>query len=117
MQLYRLLKSLFLLIILLIMKNYKVENFYHKNQFVITDWENTIFQSYNSICAMYDWNTLTLGRDWDYSNTTIRHLYQFLSDYVWLDNLNTKVIRKSIENWKISNWYRDLKLIYDWDLR
>lgn len=97
--------------------NFKVENFYNKNQFIISDWENTFFQSYQSICAIFNWDKLTLGRDWDYSNTTIRHLYRFLRDYVGLSDLSTKVIRKAIEQGEICNWYRNYKLIYDWDLK
>lgn len=56
-----------------------------KNQFVITE-ENTIaFQSYNSrVCEIvrpcgmgYD-ALVRFGRDWNYSQTTSKHLYSFL---------------------------------------
>ena len=60
----------------------KVTQFYNKNQFIITSNERTVFQSYDSTIALLDSkNHLTLGRDWDYSNTTRKHLYLFLSDY------------------------------------
>jgi len=63
----------------------KIENIGNKvaNQFVISDNNILHFQSYQSVVAKFDCNTkiLTLGRDWDYSNTTLKHLYTFLLDY------------------------------------
>ena len=62
----------------------KVQQFYNKNQFVITDHESgkTVFQSYDSTIAQIDRDgVLTLGADWDYSHTTLKHFYFFLSDY------------------------------------
>lgn len=42
------------------------------NQFIITNGDTTVFQSYNSTIATidYDKGTITLGEDWDYSVTT-----------------------------------------------
>lgn len=42
------------------------------NQFIITDGDTTVFQSYNSTIATIDRkeHTITLGKDWDYSVTT-----------------------------------------------
>lgn len=55
------------------------------NQFVITDGKTIAFQSYDSlICEIrgagmgFD-NVVVLGRDWNYSNTTRKHLYGFLA--------------------------------------
>ena len=60
----------------------KVSQFYNKNQFVIEGQGVTTFQSYDSTIAIIDSkNHLTLGCDWDYSNTTRKHLYLFLNDY------------------------------------
>lgn len=60
----------------------KVSQFYNKNQFVIEGQSVTTFQSYDSTIAIIDSKDhLTLGRDWDYSNTTRKHLYLFLNDY------------------------------------
>lgn len=62
----------------------RVEQFYNKNQFIITDNENgkIVFQSYDSKIAEIDKEgNLTLFRDFDYSHTTRKHLYLFLSDY------------------------------------
>lgn len=64
---------------------HRVEQLEHANQFVILGDGETIFQSYNSVVAIWDFNehTLTLGKDFDYSNTTLKHLYLFISRYVW----------------------------------
>ena len=75
-----------------------------RNQFVITDHaRNTIyFQSYESIVAKIDYNGLTLGADWDYSNTTLKWLYVFLREYAYKyyasikDNYN-KVCKATIQ--------------------
>lgn len=68
------------------MKSYTVEQFYNKNQFVIFGGGQTIFQSYNSTCAIIEDYGLTLGKDWDYSNTTMKHLYLFLNEYMYCFN-------------------------------
>ena len=59
----------------------KVEQFYNKNQFVMEGESTIIFQSYNSTIAIVNNGVLTLGYDWDYSRTTLKHLYLFLRDY------------------------------------
>ena len=52
------------------------------NQFVIKTPNGIYFQSYDSVVAFYDNDhKLYLGRDWDYSNTTRKHLYIFIRDY------------------------------------
>ena len=60
-----------------------IRQFYNKNQFLFYDDEKIVFQSYDSIVAVIDKKTgvLSLGADWDYSYTTRKHLYLFLSDY------------------------------------
>lgn len=61
----------------------KVKKFYNKNQFLIESDELIEFQSYESLVASINkkTGTLTLGLDWDYSNTTMKHLYLFINDY------------------------------------
>lgn len=59
----------------------KVQQFYNKNQFVITDGATIAFQSYDSTIAQIKNGVLVLGEDWDYSKTTLKHLYLFLTDY------------------------------------
>lgn len=52
------------------------------NQFEIRQGELLIFQSYNSTICIIDYrtDTITFGRDWDYSRTTYMYLYKFLND-------------------------------------
>lgn len=70
----------------------QVQNFEHVNQFVITDSGNIFFQSYNSLIAKIDKKgKVTLFKDWDYSHTTMRHLYSFLREY---SNIDTKYLYK-----------------------
>ena len=56
-----------------------VRQFHVKNQFVLNDNQgNEYLQSYNSIIVKRDqFNNITLGQNWDYSNTTgkYRNLY------------------------------------------
>lgn len=72
------------------------------NQSVIVTKYGSIFQSYDSKVAFRPSNgdTITLGRNWDYSNTTKKHLGQWLG-------MNTAEIRKQIKEGSI---------IYDDDL-
>ena len=71
------------------------------NQFEIVDFDNdtTFFQSYNTIIAEVrgdDKYVYLDGYYWDYSKTTLRHLYNFLGQWGFY-NLNKKVIQKFIE--------------------
>lgn len=70
------------------------------NQFVIDTKSAVYFQSYNSVVAKYDYRTerITLGKDWDYSNTTRKHLYQFLRDYAYCNVSSRKEVLKLIED-------------------
>lgn len=80
----------------------KVEQFYNKNQFVIFGGDAMVtFQSYNSIIANIDnRGTLNIFEDWNYSKTTLKHLYLFLNDYKYLasdftKNLIDKVLKST----------------------
>lgn len=77
------------------------------NQYVMLSGRTAFFQSYASLIAVYDREscTLTLGRDWDYSVTTSKYLWQFLREYcypTYKDLPNGKSgadsIRKAIES-------------------
>lgn len=61
----------------------KVQNFYNKNQFIIFGGDAIVtLQSYNSIVAEINkQGTLIFGNDWNYSKTTLKHLYLFINDY------------------------------------
>lgn len=75
----------------------KVEQLENKNQFVILGNNGEIeFQSYNSRIAKIDKSgTLELSIRWDYSKTTLKHLYIFLEKYMY--NLNN-YIQNDIKN-------------------
>ncbi len=53
------------------------------NQFVAYDDRYTYFQSYNSLICTIDGNaqTITFGRDWNYSRTTNKYLRVFMDEY------------------------------------
>lgn len=69
----------------------KVEQLANKNQFIIRGGDGTYFQSYESICAKIDTNgNLILYRDWDYSKTTLKHLYLFIDECWYYFNRETK---------------------------
>ena len=93
----------------------KVEQLYNKNQFVIRNEIETIFQSYDStICIInYSEKTLTFWIDYDYSKTTSKHLKLFLNDYLSFYYDSKKELEKSIKDWFI----KDYKVIYDENLR
>jgi len=60
-----------------------IRQFYNKNQFIMNDEKKIVFQGYDSIIAVIDKKTgkIVFGNDWDFSNTTRKHLYLFLNDY------------------------------------
>lgn len=69
----------------------KVEQFLNRNQFRlygnINGDAHDVLQSYNSkviditnFCSS-GLQMITLGRDWDYSTTTSKHVYAFLDEY------------------------------------
>lgn len=83
------------------MKNImKVEQFESKNQFVLENDKQLIYQSYYSIIAVYDKekDRLTLGRDWDYSTTTSKYLYKFIDTYFYYMNSKYKELSKELCN-------------------
>lgn len=66
----------------------RAQQLQNKNQFIIEDGENIYFQSYKSVCAKINKETgeLVLGGDWDYSQTTSKHLNLFISTYEHIIN-------------------------------
>lgn len=76
----------------------KVEQFYNKNQFLIKDKGAKYFQSYDSMIAKIENQSLTFGIDWDYSKTTLKHLYLFINDYylsIYYDEEIEKAMRSN----------------------
>ena len=77
------------------------------NQFIIEGDGHLVFQSYNSMIADVDYTTktITIGRDYDYSNTTGKHRNIFFCDYVRLPQLATlNGLRKAIKDGKYGCW-------------
>ena len=74
------------------------------NQFKIAAKNKTYFQSYNSVVASIDKTTgkVELYQDWDYSNTTRKHLYKFLSDYGYKNLYNKKAVEAAIKTGEVS---------------
>jgi len=70
------------------------------NQFEIVDTDNsTLFQSYDSMIAMVRDSDSRVYLDeyyWDYSVTTMKHLYNFLRQ--WGYDLNKKKVLELIED-------------------
>ena len=73
------------------------------NQYVYNDHDKIVFQSYDSIICILNNHTegaykITLGRDWDYSKTTMKYLYIFLRKYAGMQNVNKKALEIAIRN-------------------
>lgn len=69
----------------------KVSQFHHQNQYEILvkyeDKKYVIFQSYDTVIAIYCYedDELYLSRyNWDYSRTTLRHLYLFINTHTMM---------------------------------
>jgi len=69
------------------------------NQLVSIDTDKIVFQSYKSICCIFE-NTgrIILGRNWSYSNTTLKYLYIFLCKYANMQNVSKKSLEIAIRN-------------------
>lgn len=74
----------------------KVRQLENKNQFIMEDNKEIIFQSYESTIAIYnkDKKSVVFGKDWDYSNTTRKHLYIFI-DQELPENESTNDLKKT----------------------
>ena len=69
------------------------------NQFVITTKKATYFQSYSTVIAKIDNNNnLILSSWWDYSKTTMKHLYIFMRDNGFGKYCGADNVRKAIKN-------------------
>ena len=94
----------------------KVKQLENKNQFILEDDKKLIFQSYESTIAIYDKKkqNIIFGEDWDYSNTTRKHLYIFIDQKLPLnENTNELIKTKYTNNRKkaIQQLINDKKLI------
>ena len=68
------------------------------NQFVIRTKKATYFQSYNSVVCKLDGINIILSNNWDYSNTTRKHLYIFLRQNGYYNLSNAKEVRNAIKD-------------------
>lgn len=58
----------------------KVIQFYNKNHLIIDNKTNVWLQSYNNMIANYDYvnKKMVIGKNWDYSKTTLKHFFYSL---------------------------------------
>lgn len=70
------------------------------NQFVIETENHIYFQSYSSVVAKYNKNSkeIVLSDYWNYSNTTIKYVYQFLRKHCYTYVTNKKDVLGMIKN-------------------
>lgn len=73
------------------------------NQFILEGNGERYFQSYRSLCAVWNKNKrkLTLGADCLYSTTTAKYLYKFIKEETPLDGVDRKVILKAMDEGSI----------------
>jgi hypothetical protein len=72
------------------------------NQFIISTKKATYFQSYGSVvCKLSHDGKITLSQDWDYSNTTRKHLYMFLRGRGHYGLSSANDIRKAIKEKRV----------------
>lgn len=77
------------------------------NQFIITDTNKLVFQSYSSMIVEIDYtnNVITIGNDYNYSTTTGKHRNIFFNDYAHMPELATlKGLEKAIKDGKYKEW-------------
>lgn len=75
------------------------------NQYIITDGDITVFQSYASTIATIDYceGIITLGEDWDYSVTTGRYRNLFFKDEDFNDLAYKGGIIAALESGTVEN--------------
>lgn len=95
----------------------KVSQFLHSNQFII-DNENWLitFQSYDSQICDIDYNnkTIRIYENRDYSKTTLRHFYAFLSEYAFTIDRKTLL---QIKDKKIDSYYNWYNIVFDENIK
>ena len=92
----------------------KIKQLENKNQFIIFGDNGEIeFQSYDSIIAKISkTGVLEFSARWDYSKTTLKHLYIFLEKYLYsLDNFIQNDIKEILFYSK--NKKRDIQKLID----
>ena len=72
------------------------------NQFIIKTKKATYFQSYDSVVCKLDGVNIVLSTDWDYSNTTRKHLYMFMRQSGYYSLSSAKEVRKAISEGRVT---------------
>lgn len=72
------------------------------NQFIIKTKKATYFQSYDSVVCKLDGVNIVLSTNWDYSNTTRKHLYIFLRQNGHYNLSSAKEVRKAISEGRVT---------------
>ena len=72
------------------------------NQFIIKTKKATYFQSYDSVVCKLDGVNIVLSTDWDYSNTTRKHLYMFMRQNGYYSLSSAKEVRKAISERRVT---------------
>lgn len=80
------------------------------NHYLIVSGDILTFQSYDSTIATFDDNAreLNIYPNWNYSNTTRKHFYSFLRQYVSID-----ANKKEVENMLQSGKHGNIVVIYN----
>lgn len=101
------------------LKNVHIYQLDHVNQFIIDSDDFRLFQSYKSLVAIYDkkQHLLLLGRDWDYSNTTLKHLYLFINDYCCLPEIDDILYNASNKKAAMYKAIKNGLVLYDPEMR
>ena len=97
----------------------KVKQLENKNQFLIIANDGVYFQSYSSLIAYWDYakQLLTVGCDWDYSNTTRKHLYIFIKEYCYLPEIDAALYNTNNKAKTIIKLIKDGVIEYDPEMR
>ena len=72
------------------------------NQFIIKTKKATYFQSYDSMVCKLDGVNIVLSTNWDYSNTTRKHLYMFMRQNGYYNLSSAKEVRKAISEGRVT---------------
>lgn len=72
------------------------------NQFIIKTKKATYFQSYDSVVCKLDGVNIVLSTNWDYSNTTRKHLYMFMRQNSYYNLSSAKEVRKAISEGRVT---------------
>lgn len=73
-----------------------------RNAYIIDNFETgeVVLQSYDSIVAIFEKESeiVTLGRNWNFSITTIKHVCRFLEEYKPSALCDSRTKKRSIES-------------------